>query len=395
LIGIDLSGPFRYSEIAIRQVLIAVYFFLLLNLIMAPKKQPLENESSTPTAIPGLNLNQLVDHLPCYITIQDRDLRILFVNDKFKKDFGNGVGKKCHTVYKCSADICPNCPVQKSFEDRCAHIAEETVKLANGGISQLLIQTSPIIDKNGVVTAVIEMATNITQQKKDRKELVTLGQSIALLSHGIKNILEGLQGGAYIVDEGFKDGDIAMAQKGWNIVNKNIFDIADVVQNILYSSKDRPLKYERVSPGQLVKDSLALFREKAAGLNIELKQQINESVPGVRLDIASIRRMLNNLIWNALEACLNDKQKNDHFVSVKTDLLDDDHFIFEIADNGIGMDQDTQRNIYEEFFSTKGSSGTGLGLTVVEKVVNRHGGKIEVTSTPGKGTTFKLIFKIK
>jgi signal transduction histidine kinase len=59
------------------------------------------------------------------------------------------------------------------------------------------------------------------------------------------------------------------------------------------------------------------------------------------------------------------------------------------------MDQDTQRNIYEEFFSTKGSSGTGLGLTVVEKVVNRHGGKIEVTSTPGKGTTFKLIFKIK
>jgi signal transduction histidine kinase len=105
--------------------------------------------------------------------------------------------------------------------------------------------------------------------------------------------------------------------------------------------------------------------------------------------------MLNNLIWNALEACLNDKQKNDHFVSVKTDLLDDDYFIFEIADNGIGMDQDTQRNIYEEFFSTKGSSGTGLGLTVVEKVVNRHGGKIEVTSTPGKGTTFKLIFKIK
>jgi signal transduction histidine kinase len=274
------------------------------------------------------------------------------------------------------------------------HLTEENVTLASGGVSQVLIQTSPIIDQNGVVTAVIELATNITQLKKDRKELVILGQSIALLSHGIKNILEGLQGGAYIVDEGFKDNDIAMAQKGWNIVNKNIFDIADVVQNILYSSKDRPLKYERISPGQLARDSLALFREKAARLNIELKPQINASLPAVRLDIASIRRMLNNLIWNALEACLNDRNKKTHFVSVKTDLLDDDHFMFEIADNGIGMDQDTQRNIYEEFFSTKGSSGTGLGLAVVEKVVNRHGGKIEVTSTPGKGTTFKLIFKI-
>jgi signal transduction histidine kinase len=246
-----------------------------------------------------------------------------------------------------------------------------------------------------VVTAVIELATNITQLKKDRKELVTLGQSIALLSHGIKNIIEGLQGGAYIVDEGFKDDDIEMAQKGWNIVNKNIFDITDVVQNILYSSKDRPLKYARISPAQLVRDSLALFREKAASLNIELKSQINDSMPEVRLDIASIRRLLNNLIWNALEACLKDGKKEKNFVNVKTDLLDDNHFIFEITDNGIGMDQDTQRNIYEEFFSTKGSSGTGLGLAVVEKVVNRHGGKIELASIPGEGTTFKLTFKIK
>jgi len=398
--AIDLSGPFRYSKIAFdrnifrKRPWIAVSFCLQLNLIMAQKKKRPENESATPTALQGLNLNQLVDYLPCYITIQDRDLKLLYVNQKFKKDFGDGVGKKCHVVYKCSEEICPNCPVQKTFEDRRMHLTEENVTLASGGVSQVLIQTSPIIDKNGMVTAVIELATNITQLKKDRKELIILGQSIALLSHGIKNILEGLQGGAYIVDEGFKDNDIAMAQKGWNIVNKNIFDIADVVQNILYSSKDRPLKYERISPGQLARDSLALFHEKAVRLNIELKPQINASVPEVRLDIASIRRTLNNLIWNALEACLNDRNKKNHFVSVKTDLLDDDHFMFEIADNGIGMDQDTQRNIYEEFFSTKGSSGTGLGLAVVEKVVNRHGGEIEVTSTPGKGTTFKLIFKI-
>ncbi len=362
---------------------------------MAPKKKRPENQPSIPTAIPGLNLKHLVDYLPCYVSIQDRDLNLLYVNQKFKKDFGDGTGKKCHAVYKCSTEICPNCPVQKTFEDRRAHLTEENVTLTGGGVHQVLIQTSPVIDKNGVVTAVIELATNITQLKKDRKELVTLGQSIALLSHGIKNILEGLQGGAYIVDEGFKDNDIELALKGWNIVNKNIFDIADVVQNILYSSKDRPLKYERISPGQLARDSLALFREKAARLNVELKPQINETVPEVRLDIASIRRMLNNLIWNALEACLNHPGEKKHFVRVKTDLLDDEHFIFEIADNGVGMDQDTQRNIYEEFFSTKGSSGTGLGLAVVEKVVNRHGGKIEVTSAPGKGTTFKLIFKIK
>lgn len=360
---------------------------------MLKKKRYPANEIDTAFKIPGLNLEQIIDHLPCYVSIQDRDLRILFVNENFKRDFGDGTGKQCHTVYKGSPDICPNCPVHKTFQDKRVHNTEETVQLADGRICQIFIQASPILNDDGEVTAVIEMATNITRIKTERKELITLGQSIALLSHGIKNILEGLQGGAYVVDEGFKDGDMELARKGWSIVNKNIFDITDVVQNILYSSKNRPLKYEMVSLSQLVQDSVQLFRQKAAAMNIQLEEQINAALPDVRLDAAAIRRMLHNLIWNALEACHNDKEKKQHIVSVNTDYFDRNHFLFEIADNGIGMDEATRRNMLEEFFSTKGSGGTGLGLAVVEKVVNKHGGRIEVKSAPGTGTTFKIIFK--
>ena len=251
-----------------------------------------------------------------------------------------------------------------------------------------------MLDDQGEVTAVIEMSTNITAIKKSQKELKMLGQSITLLSHGIKNILEGLEGGAYVVDAGFTDNDFALARKGWNIVNKNISEITDVVKNILYSSKNRPLKYETASPGRLVTDSIALFKEKAAALNIRLREQINPHVPEAQVDIASVRQMLHNLIWNGLQACMNDGQKKNHFVSVKTDFYDDTHFFFEIADNGIGMDQATQRNIFEEFFSTKGSGGTGLGLAVVEKVVNKHGGRIEVDSEPGRGSRFTVIFRL-
>ena len=344
--------------------------------------------------IPGLNLDQIVDHLPCYVSIQDRDLRILYVNEKFKRDFGDGTGNLCHSVYKGSADICPNCPVRKTFTDKQVHVSEQTFKLSNGKISQIFIQTAPILNSNGQVTAVIEMASNITRMKTDRKELITLGQSIALLSHGIKNILEGLEGGAYVVDEGFKDGDMQLAQKGWRIVNKNIFDITDVVQNILYSSKNRPLKYEAVRPGDLLIDSVKLFAEKAAAMDIQLEQRINSAVPEVRLDAAGIRRMLHNLLWNALEACRSDKEKNEHIVIAKTDYYGQHQFMFEISDNGIGMDEATRRNMLEEFFSTKGSAGTGLGLAVVDKVVNKHGGKIEVESEPGKGSTFRIIFKL-
>jgi signal transduction histidine kinase len=362
--------------------------------IMGGQSQLPKDDFTTASTAFKLDLTQIIDLLPCYVTIQDRDFNIIFANRLFRSDFGEAAGHSCYTAYKGLQEICPNCPVKKTFNDKRPHLNEETVQLASGKICQILIQTSPILDSNDDVVAVIEMSTNITAIKKSQKELKMLGQSIALLSHGIKNILEGLEGGAYVVDEGFKDNDLTLARKGWNIVNKNIFEITDVVKNILYSSKNRPLKYETVSPGRLVKDSIELFKEKAAGMHIRLKAQINPHVPEVQMDIASARQMLNNLIWNGLQACLNDKEKKKHYVSIKTDLYDDDHFLFEIADNGVGMDQSTRHNIFEEFFSTKGSSGTGLGLAVVEKVVNKHGGRVEVDSAVGRGSRFTIIFKL-
>ena len=360
---------------------------------MKDPKQPPKSRTGGAPSIAGSYLDHIIDLLPCYISIQDREHRLLFVNQYFKNDFGDGTGKLCHTVYKGSPNICRACPVEKTLQDKRIHAGEKTVQLPDGKICQMLMQSSPILDADNEVEAIIEMGTNITQIKKNQKELTTLGQSIALLSHGIKNILEGLQGGAYVVDEAFNEGDIQLARKGWSIVNKNIFDITDVVQNILYSSKNRPLKYEMVSPGQLVQDSVQLFREKAAVMNIQLDEQINAALPDVRLDAAGIRRMLHNLVWNALEACHNDKEKKQHRVNVNTDYFDRNHFMFEIADNGTGMDEATQRNMLEEFFSTKGAGGTGLGLAVVEKVVNKHGGRIEINSAAGTGTTFKIIFK--
>jgi len=366
-----------------------------MNQPMPPKKRDPNHLPDRLDDIPGLDCDRLFDYLPCSISIQDRDFKILYVNENFKREFGDGVGKRCHMVYRGSADICPNCPARKTFQDKRVHIAEETIRLADGKTRQLIIQAAPIQDENGDVTAVIEIATNISRVKMVRKELVTLGQSIALLSHGIKNILEGLQGGAYVMDEAFKDGDLELAKKGWGIVNKNVFDITDVVQNILYSSKNRPLKYESVRPGELLEDAVQLFQGKAAAMNIRLEQQINAALPEVRLDAAAIRRMLHNLLWNALEACHNDKHKKAHTVVAKSDQVDENHFMFEIVDNGIGMDKSTRRNILEEFFSTKGSAGTGLGLAVVDKVVNKHGGRIEIESEPGRGSLFRTVFPIK
>jgi hypothetical protein len=79
--------------------------------------------------IVDLGFRTILDLLPCYLSIQDRSLHIVFVNENFRKDFGEGIGNLCHTVYKKSSEICESCPVQKSFKDRKVQISEEDVQL--------------------------------------------------------------------------------------------------------------------------------------------------------------------------------------------------------------------------------------------------------------------------
>jgi len=344
--------------------------------------------------IKSYEVGRVLDSIPCYISIQDLNLRILYTNQIFKNDFGEGVGKICHNVYKRASFRCEDCPVLKTFDDGLGHFSEETVQLLSGEICQVFVQSTPMKDHQGNVEAVIEILTNTTALKKTQKELSVLGQSIAFLSHAIKNILEGLQGGAYVVDEGVKDNDMVLAGKGWNIVKKNIFDITDVAQNILFSSKDRPLNYQHAHPNKLAEDTISLFKDRASSLDIRLIFEPDESLPLVLLDAASIKRMLNNLIWNAMEACINDLSLKSHSVVVRTGFYDNRHFKFEVKDNGMGMDENTKKNIFEEFFSTKGSKGTGLGLAVVDKIVNKHGGRIEIDSSTGQGSLFRVVLRL-
>ena len=91
----------------------------------------------------------------------------------------------------------------------------------------------------------------------------------------------------------------------------------------------------------------------------------------------------------AFESCRVDTEKTSHFVSFRQSS-DGDNAIFEIADNGIGMDQETREKMFSLFFSSKGTEGTSLGLFTANKVIEKHRGTIEVKSEPGKGTSYTI-----
>lgn len=342
-----------------------------------------------------LSFKSIIDALPCYVMIQDQDFNILFANQKLKSDFGDEIiNHSCYSVLKASNHPCIQCPVRETFKDKKVHITEETIHLSDGTIIEMIAFSAPLFDPLGNVKTSIKLLVNVGTIKETQRELVTLGQSFTMLSHDIKNILEGLQGGAYVVEEGIKDKDMVLSNRGWNIVKKNITEITRITQNILYSAKERKPKMEMVSPVDVARRTGQLFAEKASSMGIQLLMQLNPKVPQVKLDPTGISRMLGNLIWNALQACQANTEKSKHVVKVRVDYYDKYHFLYEVEDNAAGMDRETREKLFKEFFSSKGYTGTGLGLMVVDWIVRSHHGKVEVLTKPYQGSLFRIIFRL-
>ncbi|MCF6247515.1 MAG: ATP-binding protein [Desulfobacula sp.] len=342
-----------------------------------------------------LTFKSIIDALPCYVMVQDQNFNILFANQTFKNDFGKDViHKSCYSVIKRSLHQCNECPVVETFQDKKVHISEETIQLLDSSTVEVLALSAPLFDAVGNVKACLKVLVDVGTIKESHKELVTLGQSIALLSHDIKNILEGLQGGAYVVEEGMKDKDTKLTLRGWDIVKRNITEITGITQDILYSAKERKPTLKTVKPVDVAHQAGQLFLEKASTMGIQMLMELNPKVPAVKMDPTGISRMLGNLIWNALQACQKDEDKRKHMVFVRVDFYDNYHFLFEVEDTAQGMDKEIQDKLFLEYFSSKGDSGTGLGLMVVERIANNHHGKIEVLTKKKKGSLFRVIFRL-
>lgn len=138
---------------------------------------------------------QLFDSVPCFISVQDRNLRITAINKWFKQHFGNSVGGYCYQIYKHRSSPCEQCPVIQTFEDGQIHSTEEVVTALSGRQYHVLTHTAPIMDEKDEITQVMEISTNITQIRQLQDHLTSLGLMLGSMSHGVKGMLTALDGG--------------------------------------------------------------------------------------------------------------------------------------------------------------------------------------------------------
>ena len=330
----------------------------------------------------------LFNEVPCYISIQDRDLNVIDVNFAFLKDFGNGLGRKCFEAYKHRSEPCAPCPVQEAFEDGAMHTREESVRSRDGTHRNVLVTAAPIRDPQGNITHVMEMSADITQVRELEDRLTQLGLLVGSVSHGLKGLLNGLAGGMYLVNSGFKKNDQARIDKGWATVQRNAARIQSMVSDILYYAKDRVPSWERLSAIEVAEEVCSQSEQRAEERSVTVTKSFDADAGEFEADAQAVRALLANLLENSMDACRLDENKPEHKVNVSVRGLTD-HVLFEVEDNGIGMDEETRDKAFTLFFSSKGT-GTGLGLFISDRIATAHGGCVELHSELGVGTRFSV-----
>ncbi len=225
------------------------------------------------------------------------------------------------------------------------------------------------------------------------ERLAAVGQTIATLSHHIKNILQGIRGGSYLVDMGLENEDLAVVHKGWDIVNRNQNKISSLVMDMLSFSKERepdPVPSDLVA---LVTDIVETVQQRADEIGASIEWTPPVDMPRLLFDPEALSRAILNVVTNALDAV---EDRSDATVSIRVECdTGAERVRVTVGDNGEGMPPETLAEIFNLFVSTKGSRGTGLGLTVSRKILREHGGDIRVTSRPGEGSTFVLEFPLQ
>jgi signal transduction histidine kinase len=236
-----------------------------------------------------------------------------------------------------------------------------------------------------------QLVRDKTRKLVEAERLAAVGQTVAGLSHAIKNITGGLKGGTFVLEKGIELGDQKYLMQGWEMIKGNVDKITHLSLDLLNYAKDTDLNIQVCDPNKPAREVVDLMRPRAKEHGIALRSDFAQSLGTCHFDADLIYRGLLNLVTNAIDACINDgPDSRSRKVTVRTKKTRGWAVEYQVLDNGCGMNAEIKKNIFKRFFSTKGSEGTGIGLMITKKIVDEHKGVIEVESEAGAGSKFIL-----
>ncbi|MBN1908803.1 MAG: hypothetical protein JW818_03610 [Pirellulales bacterium] len=232
-----------------------------------------------------------------------------------------------------------------------------------------------------------EERTNLQDQLRHADRLATIGQLSAGVAHELNEPLGNILAFAQL------------AQKCPELSPQVVRDIEkivvtslharEIVKKLMLFARQMPPQTTQVNLNVTIEEGLYFLESRCAKSGVVLERRFAPCLPTITADPSQLHQVLVNLVVNAIQA-----MPTGGTLKIVTSV-DDRHVILTVEDDGMGMSQDILEQIFLPFFTTKDvNEGTGLGLAVVHGIVVSHGGRIDVESTPGKGTRFELRFPV-
>ncbi|MDK2970890.1 MAG: hypothetical protein PWP23_645 [Candidatus Sumerlaeota bacterium] len=242
---------------------------------------------------------------------------------------------------------------------------------------------SEIIAKQAAI--VIEKS-RLYREKIEAERLAAVAISLGEVAHYIKNILQNLMGGGFIIEKGLDGNDIEKTRRGWQLLKPNVAKIQNLVENMLYYSRESRSQLEPGELNPIVQTLVSECFEAYGERNITLMAELDERIPTLNIDAGTMHDAILNLLSNARDAIPEGK----HGVIVVLTEYDEKRGVARVLvrDNGAGIPPEVSSKMFNLFFSTKGKGGTGIGLAATRKIIDEHGGHLCFETAEGKGTTF-------
>ena len=227
----------------------------------------------------------------------------------------------------------------------------------------------------------------LIEENLRKERLAAIGQAVAGLSHYSKNMITGMSGSTELIDNALEDENIDILKRSWPIFKRCTERMSSFVEDMLAFSKPRVPLREPCNMAYLFEEILhtfhGIFTEKS--ISIDVNTQAIDSP--IELDSRGIHRCILNLLCNAAHAV----PETDGKIELTAQKIANNDLLIEVADNGPGIPEEEVAKIFEPFYSTKGSGGTGLGLAVTYKIIEEHHGKITVERSKLGGALFLIV----
>ena len=269
----------------------------------------------------------------------------------------------------------------------------------SGEIRHVLLTLSRLRNRRGEMIGTLGISKDVTTEQELQEELIrsekeaAIGRAVTHIQHSIKNMLNTLRGGLYVMQVGIKKSQRDYIDEGGVMIEEGLARISDLSLSMLKYAREWKIEPEAVDLGALVAKIKVAIGITAKESGVKLCIEVEDAMPVVHCDPRLIHMVLMDIASNALDACaMKDYDAPEEpalFIRVGQNA-GAEQAVVEVQDNGVGMTAEVVEHVFTPFFSTKKKTGTGLGLALTARIIDLHGGEIAVESEPDEGATFRV-----